>query len=98
MIKSLMDSWMQEMGFCPVFDNHPNHSPREYHWEKEGVRVIWKNNREDVNVYMDILSGKVEDSVGLMSMTVALLDTEGLLKKIEHIKTIAEIVRVHIKH
>ena len=32
--------WLEPLGYVPVFDNHPCTKPREFHFAKEGIRVI----------------------------------------------------------
>ena len=32
--------WLVPLGYVPVWDNHPCIKPREFHFAKEGIRVI----------------------------------------------------------
>lgn len=38
--QSRIDKWLLPKGFVKVFENHPNASQREFHYSKEGVRII----------------------------------------------------------
>jgi hypothetical protein len=55
-----IDAWLTPLGYVPAFENHPLTPIREYHYSREGVRVICVNDASDPHCYLhkDIMEGK----------------------------------------
>jgi uncharacterized protein YodC (DUF2158 family) len=53
----LMNDWLLPKGYTEIFSNHPNIPIREYHFIKDGVRVICVNDFEPYcYLHIDILT------------------------------------------
>ena len=42
-----ISEWLTPKGFSIIFENHPNNPEREYHYIKDGIRIICTNNAKE---------------------------------------------------
>ena len=55
--------WLEHKGYSIIYSNHPNISPREWHFIKDGIRVVCINDPNDPYFYLycDLFLGDVDE-------------------------------------
>jgi len=77
--------WLIPKGYGEVYSNHPLAKDREFHFSKDGIRVICVNSSEEYcYVYKDIL--KRPYALGLRTGRFE-IGTDELEKAVEYVKT-----------
>jgi hypothetical protein len=61
--KTITD-WLTPLGYTPIYDNHPCSKIREWHFSKEGIRVICVDDNSEYSggycyLYADILKPEI---------------------------------------
>ena len=85
-----ISDWLLPKGYVEVFSNHPNAQDREFHFSKDGVRVVCIKSSENY-CYLYVSIPKQPHNLGLKSGSFE-IGTKKLDEVHEYMKSKSEIL------